>query len=104
MSILQNKPAYAAAGYNYAPSFNATGSNYMDIPNSSSLHLAKFSLGTWFKTSKNYSGNAMIANRGGFGTDSPGQNMNYGLWIDANEKIVGGYEANNGADLFVISQ
>lgn len=103
MSILKNKSAYAATGYNYAPSFNATGNNYTDIPNSSSLHLTKFSLGTWFKTSKNYSGNAMIANRGGFGSDSPGKNMNYGLWVDANEKIVGGYEAGNGADLFVIS-
>lgn len=103
MSILKNKSAYAAAGYNYAPSFNATGNNYLDIPNSPSLHLTKFSLGAWFKTSKNYGGNAMIADRGGFGSESAGQNMNYGLWVNANEKIVGGYEAGNGLDLFVIS-
>ena len=101
---LLSTPVYAVAGYHYIPPFIASGSNYSDVPNSSSIHLTKFSLAAWFKTSLNYPGNAIIANRGGFGSDSSGQNMNYGLWLNANEKLVGGYEAgSNGADLFVIS-
>jgi phosphatidylserine/phosphatidylglycerophosphate/cardiolipin synthase-like enzyme len=90
-------------GYNYAPSFLASGSAYYEVPDSSKLHLQQFTVATWFKTSSSFSGDAAIANRGGFGSESAGQNMNYGIWMDVNEKLVGGFETSSGNDWFVTS-
>jgi hypothetical protein len=84
--------------------FRALGNNAYDIPDNTLLRLPKFAVTAWFKTSADFAGNAMIVNKGGFGTDSSGQNMNYGIWMNKDERIVGGYEAaSNGADFFVIS-
>jgi len=93
----------ASSGYNYAPSFTATGSNFFDIPDSTSLRLQKFSAASWFKTSQNYGGDGLIVNKGGFGLETPGFNQNYAIWIDSNEKIEGGFETANGVNYFAIS-
>src|SRR4029078_13632764 len=42
-------------GYNYAPSFVATGTNYQDAPDSPSLRLTQFSVAAWFKISTDFS-------------------------------------------------
>ncbi len=64
-------------GYNYAPSFVATGSTYNDTPDSASLRLNQFTVAAWFKTSTNFGSDAYIVNKGGVGSDSSGQNLNY---------------------------
>ena len=92
-----------AGGYNYAPSFALTGSNYNDTPSSSALQLSQFSAAAWFKTSTNFGSNAFIVNKGGIGSDSSGQNMNYGIWMTSSERIQAGFEAVGGADQFVTS-
>jgi hypothetical protein len=97
--MVSNVPGYQPT---YAPAFMASNS-YFDIGNSPSLQLPLFSIGSWFKTSSMYSGNAMIVNKGGFGSDASGENMNYGIWMDANEKLVVGFETFAGTDIFVIS-
>jgi phosphatidylserine/phosphatidylglycerophosphate/cardiolipin synthase-like enzyme len=99
--VVQNIPGYS--NNNYSPSLAATGSSYFDIPDHSSLRLKTFTAAAWFKTSSSFSGNVMIVNKGGFGSDSAGQNMNYGIWMDGNEKIVAGFETSGGADHFVVS-
>jgi hypothetical protein len=95
------------AGYhspNYSPSFPATGSSYYDIPDSSSLQIdSTFAAATWFKTSSFYSGNVMIVNKGGLGSDSAGENMNYGIWMNSAEKIIAGFETSAGVDKYVRS-
>ena len=68
-----------SGGYNYAPGFTATGSNYFDVASSSSLQLSLFSVAAWFKTSTNFGAEGFIVNKGGIGSDSAGQNMNYQL-------------------------
>ena len=68
-------------GYNYAPSFVATGSTYNDTPDSASLRLNQFTVAAWFKTSANFGSDAFIVNKGGVGSDSSGQNLNYGIWM-----------------------
>ena len=90
-------------GYNYAPSFVATGSNYNDTPDSPSLRLNQFTVASWFKTSTNFGSDAFIANKGGIGSDSSGENMNYGIWMNSGEQIKAGFETSSGADQFVTS-
>ena len=89
--------------YQFSPSFALTGSNYQDILDSSSLRLTQFSLATWFKTSTNFASDAFIVNKGGVGSDSAGQNLNYGIWMTSIEKVRAGFETSSGADQYVTS-
>ncbi len=89
--------------YNYAPGLVLTGSNYQDTPSSSALQLSQFSVAAWFKTSSNFASDTFIVNKGGIGSDSSGQNMNYGIWMTSTEKIKAGFETSSGADQYVTS-
>jgi hypothetical protein len=89
--------------YNYGPGLPLTGSNYQDVASSSSLQLSQFSVATWFKTSTNFVSEAFIVNKGGIGSDSSGQNQNYGISMTSSEKIKAGFETSSGADQFVTS-
>ena len=93
----------AGGGYNYAPSFVATGSSFNDTPDSASLRLNQFTVAAWFKTSINFGSDAYVVNKGGVGSDSPGQNLNYGIWMSSTEQIKAGFETSSGADQFVTS-
>ena len=90
-------------GYNYAPSLVLTGSNFNDTPDSASLRLNQFTVAGWFKTSTNFASDAYVVNKGGVGSDSPGQNLNYGIWMSSTEQIKAGFETSSGADQFVTS-
>ena len=90
-------------GYNYAPSFVATGSSFNDTPDSASLRLNQFTVAAWFKTSTNFGSDAFIVNKGGVGSDSSGQNLNYGIWMNSAEQIKAGFETSSGADQYVTS-
>jgi hypothetical protein len=89
--------------YHYAPGLSLTGSNYQDVASSGSLQLSQFSVAAWFKTSTNFGGDAFIVNKGGAGSDSSGQNMNYGIWMTKTEKIQAGFESTSASDHFVTS-
>jgi len=89
--------------YNYAPIFSATGSNYFDVSSSPSLQLSQFSVAAWFKTSSNFGSDALIVNKGGIGSDSAGENMNYGIWMTSSEQIRAGFETSSGTNFFVTS-
>jgi Concanavalin A-like lectin/glucanases superfamily/Calcineurin-like phosphoesterase len=89
--------------YNYAPSLTLTGSNYQEIPSSPSLQLSQFSVAAWFKTSANFGSDSVIVNKGGFGSETAGQNMNYGIWMNSAEQVKAGFETSTGADHFVTS-
>ena len=86
--------------YHYAPGFVLTGSNFQDA---SSPSLSQFSVAAWFKTSSNFGSDAIIANKGGVGSDSSGQNMNYGIWMNSAEQVRAGFETSSGSDQFVTS-
>jgi hypothetical protein len=89
--------------YNYAPSFLANGATYNDTPDSASLRLNQFTVAAWFKTSTNFASDAFIVNKGGVGSDSSGQNLNYGIWMTSTEKVKAGFETSSGADQYVTS-
>jgi hypothetical protein len=67
------------------------------------LQLSQFSVATWFKTSTNFGSDAFIVNKGGSGSDSSGQNLNYGIWMTSTEKIKAGFETSTGADQYITS-
>jgi hypothetical protein len=82
-----------------------TGSNYKDVENSERLQLKEFTLSTWFKTDKqDYLEPGTIVNKGGMNDDTPGNNMNYGIWITPEELLQGGFETETGANIFVNSK
>ena len=91
-------PAAEPGRYRYRPWFDANGANFDDTTHTSSLALIRWTISGWFRTSVGYSTEGMIANKGGIGSDTPGQNMNYGVWINASEQIVAGFEESNGTD------
>lgn len=91
------------SSYHYDPSFSATGSNYHEVASSSALQLPKFTVAAWFKTSKTYTTEGIVATKGGIGSDSAGQNNNYGLWITTSQKLSGGFEIATGSDNYVTS-
>ena len=102
VSINVQEPAQQG-GYHYAPGISLTGSNYQDVANSPSLQLSQFSVAAWFKTSSNFASDAFIVNKGGVGSDSSGQNLNYGIWMTSSEKVKAGFETSSGADQYVTS-
>ena len=81
--------------YHYDPymGFNGT-SDFISIPDAASLDLNQFSVAAWFYNDEVFaSDEAMIVNKGGYGSETGGENMNYGLWIDQTEgQLTGGFE------------
>jgi hypothetical protein len=86
---------------------NFSGVNYADIVNSRDIHLNSFTVSLWFNTDMNITGqidNAVLINKGGFGTDREGFNLNYGLWLGNRERVNGGFETSTGDDYYLTSQ
>src|SRR5215212_10094523 len=84
-----------------------TGINYTDVINSRDISPSSFTVSVWFNTAMNVTGqigNAYLLNKGGFGSDRPGFNLNYGIWLNNREKVSGGFETPNGDDYFVTSR
>lgn len=65
--------------------------------------LQKFTVETWFNTNNTFLNNAFLVNKGGVGSDTNGYNMNYGIWMNSNGNIVGGFETIDGVDFTVRS-
>ncbi len=102
--IQSDSPAYAqttppsGGKYNYAPYATLSGSNYTDVPSSSSLQLTRMSVASWFKTTTNHADTSFIVNKGGHGSETPGQNINYGIFMTGSETITAMIETQSGVD------
>jgi hypothetical protein len=83
-----------------------SGVNYADVVNSRDINLNSFTVSVWFNTAMNVTSgnNAILLNKGGFGSDRPGFNLNYGLWLNNREQVSGGFEASSGDNYFLTSQ
>ena len=93
-----------SSGYHYEPFLTVNSHNdVVSIPSIQSLKLSKFSVAAWFKTTSNFGSEASIVNKGGFGTDSSGNNMNYGIWMTSSEKLQGGFETSSGSNRYATS-
>jgi len=72
-----------------------------DITSNDSLKLTDFTVSAWFRTFNTDIDNAgqhFIVNKGGSGDESPGFNLNYGIWMDNQHRIRAGFEAPSGED------
>jgi hypothetical protein len=97
-------PPPSNTGYNYEPFLTVNSHNdVVSVPSTQNLKLSTFSVASWFKTTSNFAMEADIANKGGHGTDSSGNNMNYGMWISSSEQLEGGFETSSGANQYATS-
>jgi hypothetical protein len=83
-----------------------SGVNYADVVNSRDINLNGFTVSVWFNTAMNVTSgnNAFLLNKGGFGSDRAGFNLNYGIWLNNREQVGGGFEASSGDDNYITSQ
>jgi hypothetical protein len=85
--------------YHYEPYATLSGSNYTDVPSSSSLQLTtSMSVASWFRTTTNHADTSFIVNKGGHGSETPGQNINYGIFMTGSETITAMIETQSGVD------
>ena len=62
-------------------------------------------MATWFRTNQsNFNEPAHIVNKGGFNNDKFGKNMNYGVWMNIDGTITGGFESQSGENFEILSQ
>ena len=94
----------SSSGYHYEPFLDVNDLNdVVSIPSTQELKLTKFSVASWFKTSTNFADDGLIVDKGGLGTDTSGNNMNYGIWMTPSEKLRGGFETSSGSDRYATS-
>ncbi len=65
----------------------------------------KFTISLSFKSNdSNVGKESFLINKGGIGKETPGNNLNFGIWLNENEHLTAGFESKNGKDFFVVSQ
>jgi len=65
----------------------------------------KFTISLSFKSNNSNVGKeSFLINKGGIGKETPGNNLNFGIWLNENEHLTAGFESKNGKDFFVVSQ
>lgn len=65
----------------------------------------KFTISLSFKSnSSNVGKESFLINKGGIGKETPGNNLNFGIWLNEKEHLTAGFESKNGKDFFVVSQ
>ncbi len=91
--------------YKFEPYLRINGTDFYDLENKNQLQLEEFSLATWFRTKQNnFNEPAHIVNKGGFNNDKFGKNMNYGVWMNIDGTITGGFESQSGENFEILSQ
>ena len=94
--------------YKYAPFGTFFGNNSIYIKHNDSLNLTEFTLSTWFRIGEDIPldfTRQYLVTKGGTGSDSPGENMNYGLnFRNKDATIRGGFEDIHGNHATVASR
>src|ERR687897_2916219 len=83
---------------------NFTGNNFKYIKDSEAFQLDQFSIAAWFKTSNTDPTVSFLVNKGGFGSEAQGENMNYGIWLTYQGHLQAGFEATDSSNYFVASK
>lgn len=66
-------------------------------------HITQFTVSVWFNTNISTPKIGFLINKGGIGLDTPGKNLNYGIWMNSKGNIFAGFETKNGTDYQVSS-
>jgi Predicted phosphohydrolases len=79
-------------------------SEFFEQADAADLDTKDFAVSGWFRTSKDYTGTAgFIVSKGSISTETAGNNVNYMLRVDGNNKLSGGFEESTGTDHFIVS-
>ncbi|MDW3603726.1 MAG: discoidin domain-containing protein [Nitrososphaeraceae archaeon] len=81
-----------------------TGNNFKYVKDSELFQLNQFSIAVWFKTNNTDPHVSFLVNKGGFGSEASGENMNYGFWITYLGHLQAGFEAKDSSNYFVTSK
>ena len=81
-----------------------TGNNFKYVKDSELFQLNQYSIAVWFKTNNTDPHVSFLVNKGGFGSEASGENMNYGLWITYLGHLQAGFEAKDSSNYFVTSK
>jgi Concanavalin A-like lectin/glucanases superfamily/F5/8 type C domain len=81
-----------------------SGDNFKYVKDSEAFQLDKFSIAAWFKTSNTDPTVSFLVNKGGFGSEALGENMNYGIWLTYQGHLQAGFEAIDSSNYFVTSK
>jgi len=81
-----------------------TGNNFKYVKDSEAFRLDQFSIAAWFKTSNTDPTVSFLVNKGGFGSEAQGENMNYGIWLTYQGHLQAGFEAIDSSNYFVTSK
>ncbi len=81
-----------------------TGNNFKYVKDSEAFRLDQFSISAWFKTTNTDPTVSFLINKGGFGSEAQGENMNYGIWLTYQGHIQAGFEATDSSNYFVTSK
>ena len=65
--------------------------------------VTEFTVSAWFNTNNSLPKTGFLINKGGIGVDSPGKNLNYGIWMNSKANMLAGFETINGTDYEVSS-
>jgi len=91
------------SGYRWSPyrTFNGSGGGVLTIADDPTLDLVKFTIATWFRTSDVNAppeGEGFMICKGGWLSNDPDKNLNYGLWHSDANHLRGGFEESSGTD------
>jgi hypothetical protein len=87
---------------NYSRTFNGSSDN-IAVTDNPKTSLSTFTVSVWFKTSKIYTpakngGEGMMVTKGGWISNTKGEQLNYGIWISDANHLRGGFETFDGKD------
>lgn len=92
--------------YKYEPHKEFKGTfDRVEQAHSTSLNLLQFSIACWFRNDNDtpWTDEGFLVNKGGTGSETAGQNLNYGIWMVTDGTIRGGFEESAGGDHYVTS-
>lgn len=90
-------------GYRWTPyqTFDGSGGGVVTVPDDDSLDVFAFTVACWFRTTDVNvppEGEGMMVCKGGWLSNDPNKNLNYGLWHSDADNLRGGFEETDGTD------
>jgi phospholipase C len=59
---------------------------------------------SFLSNASNVGTESFLINKGGIGKETPGNNLNFGIWLNENGHLTGGFETKSGNDFFLVSK
>jgi hypothetical protein len=91
--------------YKFEPYLQINGTEFFRAQNKNQLQLGEYSLDRWLRTNQSYLNEpAYIVNKDCFNNDKFGKNLNYGIWMNIDETLTGGFESQSGENFIILKK